>query len=215
MRALARDPAGSVMTDIAPPDSNKPLSQLRADPMAIFRLLKDEQGNDPKGLPPVHKWNPPFCGDLNMEIKRNGQWFYMGTPIGRPALVKLFSSVLRHDEDGHYYLVTPVEKVRIRVEDAPFLAVLVEKHEEGGVQYLKFIMQTGDTVIASADHPMHVNFNGDAEPSPYVHLRDRLNALISRNVYYQLVEWGEQRETNGRTALGVNSAGEFFVIGYL
>ncbi len=192
-----------------------PASRLRADPMAIARLLKDEQGNDPKGLPPVHKWNPPFCGDLNMEIKRNGQWFYMGTPIGRPALVNLFSSVLRHDEDGHYYLVTPVEKVRIRVEDAPFLAVLVERHEEQGVQYLKFTTLTGDVVVAGPDHPMRVVYKDDQEPSPYIHLRDRLEALISRNVYYQLVEWGEEAEEEGQHVLGVRSGGQFYVIGYL
>lgn len=202
------------MTDTSPPD-HKSGSQLRSDPMAILRLLKDEAGNDPRGLPPVHRWNPPFCGDINMEIKRNGQWFYMGTPIGRPALVKLFSSVLRHDDDGDYYLVTPVEKVRIRVEDAPFLAVLVEKHEEEGLQYLKFTTQTGDVVIAGPGHPIRVVFKDDHEPSPYVHVRDRLDALISRNVYYQLVEWGEERPEQGRTALGVCSAGEFYVIGYL
>jgi len=195
--------------------ANKVGSQLRADPMAIAKLLKDADGHDPKGLPPVHKWNPPFCGDLNMEIKRNGQWFYMGTPIGRPALVKLFSSVLRHDEDGHYYLVTPVEKVRIRVEDAPFLAVLVEKHEEEGVEYLKFTTQTGDVVVAGPDHPMRVVYKEDQEPSPYVHVRDRLEALISRNVYYQLVEWGSETLHEGRPALAVRSAGESWVIGYL
>lgn len=192
-----------------------PGSQLKADPMAIARLLRDAEGHDPKGLPPVHKWNPPFCGDLNMEIKRNGQWFYMGTPIGRPALVKLFSSVLRHDEDGHYYLVTPVEKVRIRVEDAPFLATLVDRHEENGVQYLKFTTQTGDMVVAGPEHPLRVVYKDDQEPSPYVHVRDRLEALISRNVYYQLVEWGEVSEEEGRPVLGVHSAGVFYVIGYL
>lgn len=202
--------------------TDKPVSgsQLRADPMAIARLLKDEAGNDPKGLPPVHKWNPPFCGDLNMEIKRNGQWFYMGTPIGRPALVRLFSSVLRHDEDGHYYLVTPVEKVRIRVEDAPFLATLVERHEEDGIPYLRFTTQTGDVVVAGPEHPLRVVYSDDhegneQEPSPYVHVRDRLEALVSRNVYYQLVEWGEEVEDEGRPALAVSSAGQRYVIGYL
>lgn len=202
------------MTDTIPPD-RKNGSQLRSDPMAILRLLKDEEGNTPKGLPPVHRWNPPFCGDIDMEIKRNGQWFYMGTPIGRPALVKLFSSVLRHDDDGAYYLVTPVEKVRIRVEDAPFLAVLVEKHEEQGQQYLKFTTQTGDVVIAGPEHPIRVVFNDDQEPRPYVHVRDRLEAMISRNVYYQLVEWGVEPSGQERPALGIYSAGEFFVLGYL
>lgn len=190
-------------------------SQLKADPMAIARLLKDEEGRDPKGLPPVDRWNPPFCGDLDMEIRRNGQWFYMGTPIGRPALVRLFSTVLRHDDDGYYYLVTPVEKVRIRVEDAPFLAVQVDRHEEGGVQYLRFTTQTGDVVVAGPEHPLRVSFGDDLEPSPYVHVRGRLDALVSRNVYYQLVEWGEEYSDGGRPALGVWSGGERYLIGYL
>lgn len=190
-------------------------SALSADPLAIARLLKDEAGNDPKGLPPVHKWNPPYCGEIDMEIRRNGQWFYMGTPIGRPALVKLFSTVLRHDDDGYYYLVTPVEKVRIRVQDAPFLAVAVERHVEEGVPYLRFTTQTGDVVVAGADHPIRVSFRDDLEPCPYVHVRDRLDALISRNVYYQLVDWGFETEAEGRPALAVESAGERYVIGYL
>lgn len=190
-------------------------SSIKADPMAIIRLLKDENGNDPKGLPPVHLWNPPFCGDLNMVIKRNGQWFYMGTPIGRPALVKLFSTILRRDEDD-YYLITPVEKVRITVEDAPFLAVLVEKVEESGRIYLKFTTQTGDVVIAGAEHPIWVEYKeGNQEPSPYIHLRDRLHALISRNVFYQLVEWGVARQEGDEEVLEVQSDGVFFVIGRL
>ena len=187
--------------------------------MTIARLLKDADGNAPKGLPPVHLWNPPFCGDIDMEIKRNGQWFYMGTPIGRPALVKLFSSVLRHDEDGSYYLVTPVEKVRIRVEDAPFLATQVERCEENGVVYLKFTTQTGDQVSAGPEHPLRVVYRQShrhgQEPSPYVHIRARLEALISRGVYYQLVNWGEEGRVEGRPVLGVRSAGEFYVLGEL
>lgn len=197
-------------------DTPKPAaSSLHADPMAIARLLRDEQGQDPKGLPPVHKWNPPYCGEIDMEIRRNGQWFYMGTPIGRPALVRMFSTVLRHDDDGYYYLVTPVEKVRIRVEDAPFLAVTVERHEEGGQSYLRFTTQTGDVVVAGRDHPIRVSFRDDLEPSPYVHVRDRLDALISRNVYYQLVDWGIETAAEGKPALAVESAGERYVIGYL
>lgn len=199
------------MTDIPVPTP----STLRADPLAIARLLQDEAGNDPRGLPPVHKWNPPYCGEIDMEIRRNGQWFYMGTPIGRPALVKLFSTVLRHDDDGYYYLVTPVEKVRIRVQDAPFLAVQVERHEEDGVSYLRFTTQTGDVVVAGAEHPIRVSFRDDLEPSPYVHVRDRLDALISRNVYYQLVDWGFETLAEGRPALAVESAGERYIIGYL
>lgn len=193
---------------------SEPTSSLKADPMAIARLLKDENGDDPKGLPPVHLWNPPFCGDMDMVIKRNGQWFYMGTPIGRPALVKLFSTILRRDEDGDYYLVTPVEKVRITVEDAPFLAVLVDRFEENGLAYLRFTTQTGDVVVAGEAHPLWVEYQGD-EPSPYIHIRDRLNALVSRTVFYQLVEWGVVRVQEEESVLGVESAGRFFVIGRL
>lgn len=191
-----------------------PTSSLRADPMAIARLLKDENGADPKGLPPVHRWNPPFCGDIDMVIKRNGQWFYMGTPIGRAPLVRLFSTVLRRDEDDAYYLVTPVEKVRIKVEDAPFLAVLADQVEEGGETYLRFTTQTGDVVIASAEHPIWVEYH-DEEPAPYIHLRDRLHALIARSVYYQLVDLAQTQVGDGRTTLAVRSAGQFFEIGHL
>ncbi len=129
--------------------------------------------------------------------------------------MKLFSSVLRHDDDGYYYLVTPVEKVRIRVQDAPFLAVQVERHEAGGLQYLRFTTLTEEVVVAGPDHPIRVSFQADLEPSPYVHVRDRLDALISRNVYYQLVEWGEETVVEGRPALAVSSAGQRYVIGYL
>lgn len=191
-----------------------PTSTLGTDLAAIARLLKDENGDDPKGLPPVHKWNPPFCGDLDMVIKRNGQWFYMGTPIGRQPLVRLFSTILRRDEDGDYYLITPVEKVRIKVEDAPFLAVLVDRVEEEGKTYLRFTTQTGDVVVASEEHPIWVEYHGE-EPSPYIHIRDRLHALIARSVFYQLVEWGHLKQQGDDEVLGVDSAGVFFVIGRL
>lgn len=192
----------------------KPLAtqpSLRSDPMQIARLIGTEAGE--KRLPPVHLWNPPFCGDLDMEIRRNGQWFYMGTPIGRPALVKLFSSVLRRDEDDAYYLVTPVEKVRIRVIDAPFLMISVERLQREGQDYLQFTTQTGDVVVASTEHPLWVTYVND-EPSPYVHVRDRLNGLISRSVYYQLVDMGRTRlNAEGNNELVLSSAGAEFVIG--
>jgi hypothetical protein len=187
-------------------------SQLRSDPLTIARLLKDADGNDPKGLPPVHKWNPPYCGEIDMEIRRNGQWFYLGTPITRLALVKLFSTVLRHDEDGFHYLVTPVEKVRIRVEDAPFVAVTVERIREEGAEYLRFTTQTGDVVVADEAHPLRVSYQ-NGEPRPYLRVRDRLEALVSRNVYYQLVEWGETSATPEGERLMVTSAGQLFEIG--
>lgn len=185
---------------------------LRSDPMQIARLIASEAGE--KSLPPVHLWNPPFCGDIDMEIRRNGQWFYMGTPIGRPALVKLFSSVLRRDEDDAYYLVTPVEKVRIRVEDTPFLITSVERLQRDGKDYLQFTTQTGDIVVAGTEHPLWISYKGD-EPNPYIHVRDRLHALIGRNVYYQLVDMGQERasDASGRE-LVVTSAGSEFVIGH-
>ena len=191
-----------------------PTSSLKADPMAIARLLRDENGADPKGLPPVHKWNPPFCGDIDMVIKRNGQWFYLGTPIGRKPLVRMFSTVLRRDEDNEYYLVTPAERVRIRVEDAPFLAVLVDRVEEGGESYLRFTTQTDDVVIASAEHPIWVEYHHGEEPSPYIHVRDRLHALISRSVYYQLIAMGEVEQRADQSVLMVRSAGQLFEIGH-
>lgn len=200
---------------------------LRSDPLQIARLIEAESGGR---LPPVHLWHPPFCGDIDMEIRRNGQWFYLGTPINRAPLVKLFSSVLRRDEDDAYYLVTPVEKVRIRVEDAPFLITTLEVLERDGARFLQFTTQTGDVVVAGAEHPIWLEYR-DGEPQPYVHVRDRLHALIGRNVYYELVWLGESgpapsgddgagatgedgRGAGGREALLVESAGERFVIGH-
>lgn len=191
-------------------DDNNP--SLRRDPMQIGRLLKNEAGE--QKLPPIHLWNPAFCGDIDMEIKRNGQWFYMGTPIGRPALVKLFSSVMRREDDDAYYLVTPVEKVRIRVEDAPFIITLVERIERDGEFFVQLTTQTGDVVVASAEHPIWVTYKQD-EPHPCVHIRDRLHALIGRNAYYQLIEWGTPRVTEaGPHELVLASAGATFVIGH-
>jgi hypothetical protein len=187
-------------------------SHIKADPMAIARLLQDEKGNMPKGLPPVHKWNPEFCGDLPMQIKANGEWLYMGTPIGRPALVKLFSSILRHDDDDCFYLITPVEKVRIVVDDAPFIAVLVVKIIEDDVEYLRFTTLTEDVIILDAEHPLWVNERADGEPRPYIHVRDRLDALIHRNVFYQLVEWATRQEIDGQWCYAVQSAGQWFAI---
>lgn len=188
-------------------------SQIKADPMAIERLLRDENGNLPKGLPPVHKWHPTNCGELPMQIKSNGEWWYQGTPILRPALVKLFSTILRHDDDGHFYLVTPVEKVKIIVDDAPFVAVLVDKFEEGGVEYLRFKTLTEDLVVVDEQHPLWVNYDASGEPRPYIHVRDRLDALVARNVFYQLVEWASIQEIDGKSCYAVQSAGQWFVIG--
>jgi len=143
-----------------------------------------------KGLPPVHLWNPPFCGDLDMRIARDGTWFYLGTPIGRPELVRLFSTILRKDGDS-YFLVTPVEKVGITVDDAPFVAVDFEAKGEGTDQVLSFETNVGDNLLAGKDNPIRVERDAETgEPSPYVLVRCNLEALIDRKSFYRLVEIG-------------------------
>ncbi|KAF0674539.1 uncharacterized protein PMES_03124 [Profundibacterium mesophilum KAUST100406-0324] len=164
------------------------------------------------GLPPVHLWDPPFCGDLDMRIARDGTWFYMGSPIGRKALVKLFSSILKREGDA-YFLVTPVEKVGITVEDAPFVAVDFERRDEGGMQVLRFTTHVGDCVDAGPDHPIRVERDRESgEPSPYVHVRAGLEALIDRKSFYRLVELGEQAEHEGAPWFGLRSGGAFFPV---
>ncbi|WP_308725685.1 DUF1285 domain-containing protein [Metapseudomonas otitidis] len=166
-----------------------------------------------KGLPPVHLWNPDFCGDIDMRIARDGTWYYLGSPIGRKPMVRLFSSIIRRDGDD-YFLVTPVEKVGITVEDAPFVAISVEVSGEGERQVLRFVTHVEDEVEAGAEHPIRVVIDPvTQEPSPYVHVRANLEALIHRNVFYQLVELAVVREIDGRRWLGVWSGGEFFPIG--
>lgn len=161
-----------------------------------------------RGLPPVHLWNPPDCGDLDMRIARDGTWFYLGTPIGRPELVRLFSTILRKDDD-RYVLVTPVEKVGITVDDAPFVAVDFEAKGNGEGQSLTFETNVGDTAIAGPEHPIRVERDPDTgEPSPYVLIRDRLEALIDRKSFYRLVEIGAHHEN----WFGLWSMGEFFPI---
>lgn len=161
-----------------------------------------------KGPPPVHLWNPPFCGDLDMRIARDGTWFYLGTPIGRHALVKLFSSIIRRDGDD-YFLVTPVEKVGITVEDAPFVAVDFEV--EGGD--LRFTTNVEDEVVAGPEHPIRVVRDAaTGAPSPYVLVRANLEALIDRKSFYRLVEIGEHEVHDGESWFGVRSGGVFFPI---
>ena len=161
-----------------------------------------------KGPPPVHLWNPPFCGDLDMRIARDGTWFYLGTPIGRHELVKLFSSIIRKDDDD-YFLVTPVEKVGITVDDAPFVAVDFNREGDG----LVFETNVQDMVVAGPDHPIRVIRDPQTgEPSPYVLIRRNLEALIDRKSFYRLVELGEVATHEGEDWFGVRSQGEFFPI---
>jgi hypothetical protein len=165
-----------------------------------------------KGPPPVHLWNPPFCGDLDMRIARDGTWFYLGTPIGRPGLVRLFSSILKR-EGGRYFLVTPVEKVGITVDDAPFVAVDFEVTGEGHRQQITFTTHVGDTVTAGPDHPIRVARAPETgEPSPYVLVRADLEALIDRKSFYRLVDIGAHETREGDRWFGLWSGGAFFPV---
>ena len=160
-----------------------------------------------KGPPPVHLWNPPFCGDIDMRIAQDGTWFYMNSPIGRKPLVQLFSSVLRHGEDGKYYLVTPVEKVGIRVEDAPFTAVRMAVEGEGRTQSICFETNVDEEVTVDATHPLRfAEEEGTGGLKPYVMVRARLEALVSRALFYDLAAVGTVEDG----WFGVWSSGQFY-----
>ena len=168
-------------------------------------------GSGEKGLPPVHLWNPPFCGDLDMRIASDGTWFYLGTPIGRPALVRLFSTILKR-EDGKHFLVTPVEKVGIRVDDAPFLAVEMVKDQGEHGRLLRFRTNVDDWVPCDSGHRLRFEMAEDGGLKPYLHVRADLWAKVTRALYYDLVDMGEQRMIDGRMMFGIESGGEFFVM---
>jgi len=163
-----------------------------------------------KGLPPVERWNPPFCGDLDMRIAADGTWFYLKTPIGRPALVKLFASVLKREGDK-YFLVTPVEKCGIQVEDAPFLAVELNVEETGGGRVLHFRTNVDDWVACGCQHALRFEPEvGTGGLKPYLHVRRDLWAKVTRALFFDLVELGEEREVDGAVMFGVVSMGQFF-----
>jgi uncharacterized protein len=165
-----------------------------------------------RGLPPVHLWNPARSGDIDIVIQRTGLWVHEGRPIGREALVRLFSTILRKDSDG-FHLVTPVEKMRITVEDAPFVAVRVDQISEGGQPVLRFLTNVGDEVDAGPENPIRVEVDADTgEPRPYVHVRRGLEALIARPVFYELAELAEERELPEGPTLCVESGGAWFAV---
>lgn len=176
-------------------------------------LAQQVQG---KSLPPIDRWNPPLSGDLDMRVARDGTWYYQDDPIEREQLARLFSTILRREQDGNYYLVTPVEKWRIQVQDAPFVAVLLDILGEGQSQTLRFTTNLGDIVNAGPDHEIRVDYiKPTGEPSPYVHVRARLWALISRSVFLELAELGEERDIEGKRLYGVYSQAVFFPLGSL
>jgi len=165
-----------------------------------------------RGPPPVHLWNPPFCGDLDMRIAADGTWFYLKTPIGRPALVKLFSSVLRR-EGEKYFLVTPVEKIGITVDDAPFTAVEMRQEGEGSARVLAFRTNVDEWVSVGPGHALRFEPEPDTGGlKPYLHVRRDLWALVTRALFYDLVELGEERDVDGRRMFGVASGDAFFAM---
>jgi uncharacterized protein len=161
---------------------------------------------------PLDLWNPPFCGDLDMRIAADGTWFYLKTPIGRPALVKLFASVLRREGDK-YFLVTPVEKCGIAVEDAPFLAIELKVEQDGRGQVLNFRTNVDDWVACGKEHALRfVPEHATGGLKPYLHVRRGLWARVTRALFYDLVELGEERQVNAERMFGVASGGEFFAM---
>src|SRR5471032_1088077 len=163
-----------------------------------------------KGLPPVELWNPPFCGDIDMRIAADGSWFYQKTPIGRPALVRLFASVLKREGDK-YFLVTPVEKVGLVVEEAPFLAVELVVEKAGQV-VLRFRTNVDDWVDAGPGHALRFEPEATGGLKPYLHVRRELWAKVTRTLFYDLVALGEERDVDGNAMFGVASGGEFFAM---
>jgi hypothetical protein len=176
---------------------------------AMNRLLAALGEGPRRGLPPVERWNPPFCGDLDMRIAADGTWFYLGTPIGRPKLVKLFSSVLKREGDA-YFLVTPVEKVGITVEDAPLQAVEMAVDGEGEGRSIAFRTATDDLVTVGPEHGLRFERAADAGLKPYVHVRRGLWARLTRALTYDLLALGEVREVDGLAQFGIVAGGSFF-----
>ncbi|TCT13599.1 hypothetical protein EDC22_101469 [Tepidamorphus gemmatus] len=199
---------GRTMTANAPQPEAAPVGRSTEGLAALEQAARAAAG---RGIPPVERWNPAFCGDLDIRIAADGTWYYLGSPIGRKPLVRLFSTVLRKDADGRTYLVTPVEKIGIRVDDAPFLAVEMAVGRAGDEQVIGFRTNVDDYVEVDAHHPLRF----EREPSsgglkPYVLVRGRLEALVTRAVFYDLVELGEEREVGGARMFGVRSHGTFF-----
>ena len=190
------------------------IDEGNVDPAAADNLAKAVAAatKGRRGPAPVHLWDPPYCGDLDIRIGRDGLWWYLGTPIGRVELVKLFASVLKL-EDGKYFLVTPVEKIGITVDDAPFVAVDFEVSDAGPAQTITFETNVGEFAVAGPDNPIRVERDAETgEPSPYVHIRSGLEALIDRKSYYRLVEIGEDEEVDGVSWFGLRSGGVFFPV---
>lgn len=183
----------------------KPQMIVKPDAEGLMKAAAGQAGRQ-KGPPPVHLWNPPFCGAIDMRIARDGTWFYLGTPIGRAPMVKLFSSILKREGDD-YFLVTPVEKVQITVDDAPLLAVDFTTSGTGRDMAITFVTKTEDEVTAGEGHAIEMR-----DGTPYVHVRAGLWALIDRKSFYRLVELGCHEEKDGDSWFGLWSQGQFFPV---
>jgi uncharacterized protein len=195
------------------------MSQPKPDADNLLKSLGKQ-----RGPAPVHLWDPPYCGEMDMRIAADGRWYHEGSPIGRLRMVQLFSSILRLDDDGHYYLVTPVEKVRIRVDDCPFVARVLDVVQHDGQQVLRFTLSTEETVDAGPDHPIEVGAAERGEPHPVIEVRRGLKALISRSVFYQLVELAARqadlesdeninKNNESNRLLSIGSMGKKFALG--
>ena len=186
------------------------MTETKITPKATFRLDEIMKQVGDQSYPPVHLWNPEFCGDIDMVIKSDGSWYYMGTPITRERMVRLFSTILRKDDDGKTYLVTPVEKVGITVEDAAFVITALEVAGKDEQSAISFTTNVGDIVVLDEAHPLRVEINKESkEPRPYVLVRGNLEALIGRSVFYELVDLAQEKDGN----LIIKSAGKVFILG--
>jgi len=187
------------------------LATILAD---LQKMALGDGSNRP--LPPVEKWHPAFCGDANIRIKADGSWWHEGTRMTRESLVRLFSTILRKDDDGNTYLVTPGEKVLVTVEDAPFLGTRVDRFVEGGKAHIAVTTNLGDVVTLGSSHALRVETaRTTQEPRPYALVRGRLEARILRAPFYELVEWAEERAGPNGIELVVMSGGEAFSLGML
>lgn len=195
--------------------ADQPIRPAAID-IASASLAEIAQAVADRRLPPVDKWEPAHCGDSDMRIAADGTWYHQGSPIGRPALVQLFSTVLRREADGSYVLVTPVEKLRIEVADAPFVAVELSSTGTGRSRNLVFRLNTDDIVIAGPDHPLRVDTDASGTPRPYVRARGSaerpLDALLTRAVFYQLADLALADSAETDSGIGVWSGGMFFAL---
>ncbi|HUH85822.1 MAG TPA: DUF1285 domain-containing protein [Stellaceae bacterium] len=189
--------------------TDKPSTSKGLEPLAARLVPAHATGAGNRRREPID------CGHFDITIARDGTWYYRGSPIGRLPLVRLFSTVLRRAEDGSYWLETPVERGRITVEDVPFVAVELIRKGEGREQELIFRTNIDDTVAADAAHPLRVVNHGENGPSPYILLRDGLEARLNRPVFYELVELGCEEQVGEETLYGVWSKGQFFPLGRL